>query len=622
MTQKTKTYKTIEELNVHRLELVQKFNGDLPEYLCEYFDHIAKRLTIKGTRNLIKEKGADKKQVLDYIYKGLALKESLDYIEPEPKPINPDRKIKNIDQEENTLSQDEIELLKATCESNIYAFAVRYFGHYLKKPSSKFHRYLYGYLNRQFSKKNRKSFKKAIAAPRGGAKSSIISVILPLWCICYEKKHFIIIVSDTATKAESFLEDLKRELLLNEKLMRDFPHAIGKGPMWRANEIITNNDIKVKVFGTGNNIRGERYGIYRPDLLIGDDIESRESVKSVIIREDIRTNWFNKDVLFIGGDENKTDFLIVGTILGKDALLNQLMDPKEYPDWDSKRFAAVIKFSMSDKWKTWEAIYKDRLNAFRVNEAYQYFKDNKDEMLEGTEVLWPEGENYYKLMVAKISDESGFTSEKQNDPSDPTKILVRREELTFKNFKTNPDIQAILKNPRTNYYISIDPSLGKNKTSDNSVITTLARCSITGALLVVDIDVERRNIDKQVMDLLKKCDKYKPQKVAVETNAFQIVIAENLRKLSKKLHIYVSIEELQNYSDKHMRIEGIIPLLKDGTVIFDSHKLTENQSYNYAIDEIVTYQLGVKHDDVPDGLEQCIRICKTVRFQMTMKKNR
>jgi len=613
------SYDTILELRTHREDLLQKFEGDLPQYLIDYFDGEEKKLNIKETKDVLYEKGATKKQVSTYLY-GARGSKKLDY-EIEEENVIP-KKIKNIDEKELELTKDEIEALKQACESNIYAFAVRYFSHYLKKPSSKFHKYLYRYINKKFSKKQRKAFKKAIAAPRGGAKSTVISVILPIWCLCYDKKKFIIIVSDTATKAESFLEDLKRELLYNEKLAKDFPNVTGKGPMWRANEIVTNSDRKIKVFGTGNNIRGERFGIYRPDLLIGDDLESRDSIKSALIRDDIRYNWFNKDVIFIGGDEDSTDFLIVGTILGKDALLNALMQSEEYPEWESKRFAAVLNFSISEKWGEWEMLYKNSLNPNRIQEAYEFFINNNEEMLLGTTVLWPEGESYYKLMVAKVSDESGFTSEKQNDPSDPTKILVRKEDLTFKNFRTNPDIQAILKNPRTQRFSALDPSLGKTKTSDNSVIVTLAKCPDTGVLLAIDFDVKRRPVQQQVDTLVEKFDKYNQQLIAIETNSFQIVIAEILRKKSLKLGLYIPIIELQNYSDKHMRIESVIPLLKDGTVIFDNNKYSNNISYRHAIEEITTYQLGVKHDDCPDALEQCIRICREKRFKMLTKKNK
>ena len=60
-------------------------------------------------------------------------------------------------------------------------------------------------------------------------------------------------------------------------------------------------------------------------------------------------NWFDKDVMFVGGEEGTvTDFLVCGTVLGKDSLLNKLLTPEDYPNWRSKRFSAVINFSVSE----------------------------------------------------------------------------------------------------------------------------------------------------------------------------------------------------------------------------------------------------------------------------------
>lgn len=45
-------------------------------------------------------------------------------------------------------------------------------------------------------------------------------------------------------------------------------------------------------------------------------------------------------------------------------------------------------------------------------------------MLKGTEVLWPERENYYQLMEMRLADrQSSFDSEKQNEPIDPDSCL-------------------------------------------------------------------------------------------------------------------------------------------------------------------------------------------------------
>jgi len=602
-------------------------NSEIPEYLSEYFNEeelhtLSNDLSneeIDSSRYTQEEKDLFwKENRVRLVKKHRRLGKHL-----EPVYIEPLRNEERVDDERN-LTEGEVKSLIRLCEKNLYLFAVRYFSHYLVRPSSKFHRYLYNLLSTELSDDQRDGFKWAIAAPRGNSKSALVSCILPLWCICYNKKKFVIIISDTVGQAEDFLADIKRELEFNAKLLRDFPHVVGRGPMWRGDEITTANDIKIKTLGTGSKIRGRRYGKHRPDLVISDDIENSDMVRSESQRDFIRYQWFNKDLLHAGGEEGtRTDFFVVGTILGKDSLLNALLNPNEYPQWNSKRFKAVLEFSYSPLWDEWAKLYKDRFDEDRKVTAKKFFEVNKEEMLEGTEVLWPEGDPYYNLMIERLSDPSGFASEKQNESVDPTKILITKEQLHFEDFSTNKKIIDILNDKRNPRFGALDPSLGKKATSgDYSCITTIVRDIKSGYLFVVDTLVQRLSVDDQILAILASDEDYDYKLFAVETNAFQYVVAENLRKKSRELGAYVRVLEIINYQDKKMRVEGIIPLLLDGTVVFDRNKYSYNQQYNMAIDQLCSFTGEAdKHDDFPDCLEMAVRIAKRPKFRLVTSQN-
>ncbi len=453
--------------------------------------------------------------------------------------------------------------------------------------------------------------------------STIISAIFPLWCICYNKKKFIILISDTLGQAEDFLADIKRELETNLMIQQDFPFAFGKGEMWRSDEIITRNGVKVKALGTGSKIRGRRFGTTRPDLLLQDDLESSDMVRSDVQRKFIRNQWFNKDLLFAGREDGTTDFYVVGTILGKDSLLNNLLDPEQYPDWSSMRFKAVEEFSDSPLWEEWAKIYKDRFNANRKEDALKFFEEHKEEMLEGTKVLWPEGDPYYNLMVYKLSDPSGFLMEKQNAPVDLTKVLVTKEDLHFENFnmpKVREDLEHAV------YYGAIDPSLGKHSTSgDYSAIVTVARSTKTGYIYVVNMDIKRRSVDTQIDDIIRSFLRYKHHSFAIETNAFQYVMADTLRKKARKFGVNIPIVEVNQYKDKKLRFEGIVPLIIDGTIVFDTVRSSTSNMYAEGIEQIVTFTgENDEHDDACDALQLSVDLAKAPRFRMIkrMAKNR
>ena len=122
---------------------------------------------------------------------------------------------------------------------------------------SEFHRFLYAELQRiTLSEKGQRV---AIAAPRGNAKSSIVSLIFILWCILYKKKNFIILLSDTSSQAEEFLSNIRNEIENNERILSDFGSL--KGETWKADDIVTANQVRVLVLGARKKIRGRRFNL-------------------------------------------------------------------------------------------------------------------------------------------------------------------------------------------------------------------------------------------------------------------------------------------------------------------------------------------------------------------------
>lgn len=52
----------------------------------------------------------------------------------------------------------------------------------------------------------------SLAAPRGHAKSTLVSLAYVLWCICLKKERFIVLGSNTASQANDLLTHIKTEL--------------------------------------------------------------------------------------------------------------------------------------------------------------------------------------------------------------------------------------------------------------------------------------------------------------------------------------------------------------------------------------------------------------------------
>lgn len=162
---------------------------------------------------------------------------------------------------ESGLSEDDI---RTIFYNRIDAFSTLVLTDYVKGPFSKMHLYLCDV----FKAKLGTGAREVIVAPRGAAKSSYTTLALPLWAVCYRKHRFIVIASDTSDQAEDFLSWIKDELEGNDVIRRLYPHAFGKGLVWRNDRIITKNDILIRAMGSGGKIRGRRYKNFRPGLVL------------------------------------------------------------------------------------------------------------------------------------------------------------------------------------------------------------------------------------------------------------------------------------------------------------------------------------------------------------------
>ena len=181
-----------------------------------------------------------------------------------------------------------------------YEFFVQtYFPHYIRSPHrSELHGYLFARLPQIVASAD--SQNDAIAAPRGEAKSTIVTQLFTLWCLVTGRKKYAVIVMDSIDQAYPMLEAIKAELEYNPRLQADFADACGQGRVWQAGTIITANGAKVQVAGSGKKLRGLRHGALRPDLVVLDDIENDENVQNPEQR-DKTENWVKKTVLPLGG---------------------------------------------------------------------------------------------------------------------------------------------------------------------------------------------------------------------------------------------------------------------------------------------------------------------------------
>lgn len=485
---------------------------------------------------------------------------------------------------------------KAKAEQDLDFFNRTYFPHYFSKPSSRLHKY---FADRYPAMINRavetgEGDKEANAAPRGNAKSTTGTFGLPIWSAAFKKRKFPLIVSETRGQGEDFLSFIKLELETNERLQQDYPELCGEGPLWRVDQIVTRNGIKMRAVGAGQKLRGLRHGSCRPDLVIVDDLENDESVESPDQRKKLEA-WFFKALMKIGQPD--TVFIVVGTILHYDSLLSRLLIK---PGWKGRKWQAVLQWSKSKRWQEWEAIFADISQGKDTAEAAAdaYFEQHKEEMLANTEVLWPEMESYYYLMKMRVSDGPAFfDSEKQNEPLNPEDQVFFEE--WFQDWEEDEiDLSDI---PHAG---ACDPSLGKrNKRNDPSAI--LGGRMKNRMLYLTIADIEQRRPDRIMDDILLYHERDPFMKFRMETVQFQEFFARSLEQLSKDKGITLNIDDKTPNTDKDLRIIRLQPWIKNGWIRF-------RKEHTELKRQLLYYRPKGRggHDDGPDALEMLLDLCE------------
>ncbi len=469
-------------------------------------------------------------------------------------------------------------------------FAQMYFPHHLTQKPSPMHDQLYEKFGARILQAEATGLggKEVQAAPRGHAKSTLTTLILPLWCIVSRHRRFIVVISDTTEQAEEFLESIKAELAVNERLREDFPLACGEGRTWQAGKILTNNGVKVACWGKRKRLRGVRFGSRRPDLVILDDLENDENVDSPEQREKDR-KWFFKAVMKVGG--KYTVYLVIGTILHYDSLLARLL---KRPGWTGKKWQAVIQWSNSPLWQRWETLFSNPDNAEAEKEADQFFASHRDAMLKGTQVLWPEVEPYDYLMKMRVSDGPAyFDSEKQNEPVNPDDCLFQEDWFSF--YDLDEMVLRLADGKYQGFYCAIDPSMGgASRKSDPSAIL-IGGVRENGVIDVLTADIQKRHPDRIMEDLFHYHEQYHFDRIVIEEVQFQELFKDQVIREGAKRGIYLAVQGVRPHADKTLRISKLQAHIKNGLIRFSKHD-------RVLLDQL-KYFPKADHDDGPDALE-------------------
>ena len=288
-----------------------------------------------------------------------------------------------------------IDRISGNLKENPLAWGKWYCPHYFRMPSPGFHyKILAEAMKHRFF---------AVAAPRESAKSTILAFLRLLHATVYKLERFIVILSNTEDKAIGSLASIKEELKSNERLRSDFGVTLVKDN--ESDTVLSHPDgFKVRFLCKGHkqmgSVRGERFGAWRPTLILCDDLEDDELVKNPQRRRELQTTF--DEAIVPAKDSEVGKVHAIGTILHDDSLMAKMVSTEFYPEF-RKLFYVARKDSSGAQFSLWpEKWTVDALNKMERDKPEVFAKEYQNNPLTGIFANFKK--EYFRLWEIKGSD--------------------------------------------------------------------------------------------------------------------------------------------------------------------------------------------------------------------------
>jgi hypothetical protein len=390
-----------------------------------------------------------------------------------------------------------------------------------------------------------------VGAPREHAKSTFFTFGVPMHDICFELRHFIMIISDTNDQATGFTMPIRIELEENPRIIHDFDKF--KGRTWRDNDFTTSNGIRVLARGRGEKVRGLKNRQYRPDRVIIDDLENDKNVKNPrLVKEGL--DWLLQAVL--GSLADGFSMLMVGNLFAPRSVLSQIISAKD---------------------EEGKSLYKTKV--------YDCYREDGSPLWRE---LWPEERlERRRRQMGTVR----FNREMRN--------RVGAEESPIKE-------EWIIYIPRIEILVPgqwvtaafLDPSGKKDEQNDYKAIVCVGQERGKDTIECLHAWIRHATVNSMWEAAWNICGEYNCA-LGVEINMFEDFLIDSYKNYAEKVKHYIYLQKVRHATDKIARIiNRIAPLAEFGKIRFQKGHSDQElliEQLIYIMDENV-------NDDGPDAL--------------------
>lgn len=295
----------------------------------------------------------------------------------------------------------------------------------------------------------------------------------------------------------------------------------------------------VKLFGATTGLRGTKIFGKRPVLAILDDLISDEAAKSKTVMNLI------KDTVYKGVNHalDPTRRLVIfnGTPFNKEDII---IEAVESGAWDVNVWPVCEKFPCTEE--EFSGAWPDRFTYDYINKQYNIAVD-----------------------TGKLD---AFNQELMLRISSADERLIQDEEIRWYSRS-----QLLDKKGAFNFYITTDFATSAKQTADFSVISVWAY-NANGDWFWVDGVCARQTMDKNIDDLFRLVQEYRPQSVGIEVTGQQGAFIQVLQREMMNRNCWFNFASSGNTNapgirpttDKLSRFNLVVPWFKAGKMYFPS----------------------------------------------------
>lgn len=431
-------------------------------------------------------------------------------------------------------------------------FVTTYFPHLAATKSAKFH------IDTAVWIKEHPKARAAFMWARGHAKSTHISLLIPLWLMIQQKRevNMLVLVSKSQDAAIALLQDIQAELETNELFIGDFGAQVNTGN-WAESRFTTAQGVTFVAIGRGQSPRGLKNGAQRPDYIVIDDIDDDTLCRNPArVKESF--DWMMTALIGVMA-MGRGRFIMVGNKIAKESILTRYIDRP--------------------------GVYHTQVDALDKRGRPSW------------------AENYTLEEINSLRETMGerrFRKEYMNDPQVEGAIF-REKDIRFGEMLELRKYRSLV--------CYTDPSFKSGATNDYKATVLVGKTS-EGVFHLLKVFAAQTTITEMVEWHYMINDWIGgrvPVRYYMESNFIQDMVLEEFRKVgdARGVHIPV-IGDKRKKPDKFARIEAIQPLFERGLVLFNK-KEKESPGMNVLVEQLLSFQKGSKiHDDAPDALEGAI----------------